>query len=106
MQNNDRILLSSFLGFIVGFAVCYCLDIPDSVRNSSSLTDLLPPAAMQVTTNANAEPDLFSQVKIEPYPPEPATEWRVTIWYPTIPPQKAGTFDPCEYAARKMGLTD
>jgi len=117
MNANYRILLSSCLGFVIGFAACYCLRIacPDyqSEANVSLSPSAVPPASTAISvsyetipTNTRSQPEFLGNTKIAPSILIPAEGWKVTIWHPTIPPQKAGTFDPYEYVARTMGLTN
>jgi hypothetical protein len=113
MKTRYRILLASSASFLIGFAVCYHLLVDDLDQQSSSaaFSNVVQPAPSGVTASYETPriPRHTWYYSLEGVPPptfSPRQSWQVTIWHPTIPPQKAGTFDPLEHVAKSMGITN
>jgi len=112
MKASYRILLCGCAGFVVGFAVGHGWQ-PDaddqSEATSATVVELVLPSATHAAASNEQAPLFGSRPELPTqkfYPAIPAERWTVTIWHPTIPPQKADTFDPLELAARRMGITN
>lgn len=116
MKVGRPIMLSGCLGFVVGFAVCLGLrtagEDETPMENPSLSTNAqfnrVPVVASDesVSSNARSEPESFGHREKAPRVFVPREEWKVTIWYQTLPPQRGTTHDPREYVAQRMGLTN
>ncbi|HEX5218994.1 MAG TPA: hypothetical protein VFZ59_05455 [Verrucomicrobiae bacterium] len=115
MKIRHPIVLSSCLGFVVGFAVCLCWrfqsdDEPTSETDSLSARVQNDPASVvesyeSLSSNTSQQPNFFG-APITPRVFRAEEDWKVTIWYQSLPPQRGETFDPRESAAKRMGLTN
>ena len=117
MNANYRILLSASLGFVVGFAFCFCwrVGMPDpeleassslSARDVEVVTSPGPAGYAESSNKVLPQVEFLGSRKLSPRTWTMPEGWQVTIWHPTLPPQKAGTVDVAEYVTRTMGLTN
>jgi hypothetical protein len=116
MKVRHPIVLASCLLFVVGVAVCLGLRLANeeeaSKDNYSSSTNVevdsapVIVSAKRISSNAPSKLKLLDRGERNPRVFVPGEEWNVTIWYQSLPPQQGATYDPREYVAQRMGLTN
>jgi hypothetical protein len=119
LKANYRIALFVSAGFLAGFAACYCWQhqASEAMNNASADQTLWQPFPNVVASATNqtfsaevphdttrffAGDNSIVEAKQSLFTGAKTKRWRVTVWYPTIPPQRAGEFDPLEDATKRL----